>query len=291
MKPISPEITRTKRGTGSALAESPRNPDVLYAGTDDGFLWVTRDGGTNWINITPKSGLPGPRWVSTIEASHFADGRAYVVFDAHRSDDDEPYVMVTEDFGQTWKSLRSNLPTGSTRVLREDIQNPNLLYLGTEFAAWTSLNRGLSWTRISNNLPTVAVHEFAVHPTAGEVVAATHGRSLWVADIKALRQMNAAALSESAHLYEPNAVIRWRTQPGRGSMYGHGSRRYFGANPPPGAFIYYSLTKKADKMSLKIMDVTGKVVRDLPVSGAPGLHRIAWDLRGAFPQQVAPTGT
>ena len=119
-RPISPEITRTKRGTGTALAESPRNPDILWVGTDDGALWVTRDGGGKWTSIADKIGLPGPRWVASIEASRFVDGRAYVVFDAHRSNDDEAYVYVTEDFGQTWKSLRANLPTGSTRVLRED---------------------------------------------------------------------------------------------------------------------------------------------------------------------------
>src|SRR5262245_18307416 len=160
LKAISPEITRTKRGSGTALAESPRNPDVLWAGTDDGNLWITRDGGANWTNVTPlsvsvagkeswvKGGdtLPAPRWVATIEPSRYVEGCAYVVFDGHRSDDEEPYVFVTEDFGQTWKSLRANLPTGSTRVCREDVANANLLYLGTEFAAYASPNRGQSWT-------------------------------------------------------------------------------------------------------------------------------------------------
>src|SRR5206468_10370086 len=127
---ISPEIARTKRRTGTALAESPLNPSVLYAGTDDGNLWVTRDGGVKWENVADKVGLPGPRWVATLEASRFAEGRAYVAFDAHRSDDDEPYAYVTDDYGQTWKSVRGNLPWGSTRVLREDLRNQNLLYVG-----------------------------------------------------------------------------------------------------------------------------------------------------------------
>src|SRR5262249_29963384 len=158
--------------------------------TDDGALWVTRDGGREWKNVADKVGLPGPRWVSTIEASRFADGRCYVAFDAHRSDDDKPYVYVTENFGDTWKCLNANLPEfGSTRCLREDIENQNLLLCGTEFAVYASINRGGSWTKINNNLPTVAVHEFAFHPTAGEVVAATHGRSLWILDVTPLRQM------------------------------------------------------------------------------------------------------
>ncbi|MCE9529825.1 MAG: hypothetical protein K8T89_01590, partial [Planctomycetes bacterium] len=151
-KAISPEITRTKRGSGTALSESPRNPDILWVGTDDGAVNVTRDGGKTWTNVSAnfaKAGLPGPRWVSSIEASRWEDGRAYVVFDVHRSDDEEPYVFVTQDFGQTWKSLRGNLPDGTTRVLREDLINKDLLYLGTEFAVWASINRGRSWMKLN----------------------------------------------------------------------------------------------------------------------------------------------
>jgi hypothetical protein len=225
--------------------------------------------------------LPGPRWVATIEASRFADGRAYVAFDGHRSDDDEPYVYVTEDFGKTWKSIRANLPTGSTRTLREDIKNQNLLFVGTEFAAFVSLNRGVSWTRLNNNLPTVAVHEFAIHPTVGEMAIATHGRSVWILDITPLRGMTKDAMTAPAVLYEPNAVIRWRREPNRVSMYGNGHRRYFGENPPNGAQIFYSINQKAEKASLKILDVEGKVVRELTAQTAPGLHVATWDLSRA----------
>jgi photosystem II stability/assembly factor-like uncharacterized protein len=262
LKPISPEITRTKRGSATALAESPRNPDVLWVGTDDGALWVTRDSGGKWTNVADKVGLPGPRWVASVEPSHFVEGRAYVVFDAHRSDDDEPYVYVTEDFGATWKSLRGKLPTGSTRVLREDVQNPNLLYLGTEFTAWASLDRGAQWQPLNAGLPTVSIHEIAVHPTAGEIVAATHGRSLWVLDVSALRQMTPEVLKAKAHLFEPQAAVRWRSEPPKGSIYGAGNRYFVGTNPPRGAQLYYSLTAKADKINLKIADVNGKVVKN-----------------------------
>src|SRR5205823_3988315 len=123
-----------------------------------------------------------------------------------------------------WQSLRTNLPAGSTRVLREDVANTNLLYLGTEFAVYASTNRGSTWTRLNNNLPTVAVHEIAVHPTAGEIVAATHGRSLWVLDVTALRQMTADALKAKAQLYRPGPVVYWTPEPERGSAYGIGSR-------------------------------------------------------------------
>ncbi len=295
---ISPEITRTKRGSATALAESPRSPDTLWVGTDDGNLWVTRDGGKIWTNVADKVGLPAGRWVSTIEASRFVDGRAYVAFDAHRSDDDEPYLYVTEDFGQTWKSLRNNLPTGSSRCLREDTANPNLLFCGTEFACFVSIDRGATWHKLNNNLPTVAIHELAIHPTAGEMVAATHGRSLWVLDVTPLRQLTDKAIKSAAYLYEPNATVYWRPEPAKGSPFGNGSRRYYGENPPRGAVIYYSLARKPEKLELKIVDVTGRTIRTLQAKTDPGLHKLIWDLRTtaqapegkAQPKGKAPPG-
>ena len=280
LKAISPEITRTKRGSATALAESPRNADVLWAGTDDGALWVTRDGGQQWTNVASKIPLPGPRWVASIEASRFAEGRAYVALDGHRSDDDEPYVFMTDDFGQSWKSLRGNLPWGSTRVLREDLKNKDVLYLGTEFAAWVSINRGSSWTRINSNLPTVALHEIAQHPTMGEMVAATHGRSLWALEQAPLRQMTPDIVKAKAHLFEPNVAVRFRAEPPRLSPWS-GSRRFQGDNPPSGAPIYYSLNGKVDKVTLKVVDFAGKTINDLETKSNPGLHRVDWNYRAA----------
>jgi len=293
LKIISPEITKSVKGSGTALAESPRNPDVVWAGTDDGNLWVTRDGGVKWTNVADKVGLPGPRWVATIEASRYAEGRCFVCFDAHRSDDDEPYVYVTEDFGQTWKPLRGNLPIGSSRCVREDVQNPNVLYLGTEFGAWVSVNRGQSWTKINNNLPTVAVHEFAQHPTNGEIVAATHGRSLWVADATPLRQTTPDVLKAAVHLYAPLPATRWRPEPGRESPYSSSARKFVGTNPPEGAQLYYTLGKKASAVSLKVFDFAGKQVRDIRAPGDPGLHHVSWDLRRTSlqPQEPEPGGS
>lgn len=300
---ISPEITRTKRGSGTALSESPRNPDVLWVGTDDGFVWVTRDGGKNWTNVSEKIPLPGPRWVATLEASRFVEGRCYVAFDAHRSDDDKPYLFVTEDFGATWKPLHQGLPQfGSTRCLREDVVNPNLLYCGTEFAIFASVDRGQTWTKINNNLPTVAVHEVAVHPTAGEIVAATHGRSLWVLDATWLRQFTADVAKAPAHLFKPATVIRWRSEPSRGGTL----RRFVGENPQAGSAIYYHLAKKAERVTIKIVDAEGKTVRELTGSSEAGLQRVSWNLArtpqrptggfggfggGGRPRSTTPTGT
>src|SRR5262245_46859246 len=280
LQAISPEISPTKRGTGTALSESPRNPDMVWAGTDDGAVWLTKDGCKTWTNLMDKfraAGLPGPRWVTSIEASKWADGRCYVVFDAHRSNDDEPYVFVTEDFGQTWKSLKANLPTGSTRVLREDVANPNLLYLGTEFACFASINRGQAWTKINGSagLPTVAVHEFAPPTTANDLVVATHGRSIWVLDVTPLRQMTAEVVKGKATLMSPSPGILWRA--GQPAPFSQSARGYYGQNPPRGAQIDYVLAKKAEKAALKIVDVAGRTVREFPAATEPGYHRLTWD--------------
>ncbi len=281
LKPISADITATPKGSATALAESPKNADVLYAGSDDGYLWVTRDGGRKWTNVTNNVGLPGLRHVSSIEASRQVEGRVYVVFDAHRSDDDRPYVYVSEDFGAQWKPLHGGLPQwGTTRVLREDIENPNLLYLGTEFFLFCSLDRGQTWMKLNNNLPTVAIHEVAQHPTAGEIVAATHGRSLWVLDVTALRQITLTTQADAATLLKPATTVRWLPDPSRGRT----NRRFVGDNPEPGASLFFVLAKKADKVGLKIVDGMGRVVRELDAPKTAGLHRVGWDLTGRPPR-------
>ncbi len=285
---ISPELCKSSQASATALAESPRKADILWAGTDDGQLWVTRDGGVKWDNVAARVGLPKPYYVATIEPSRFADGRCYVCFDAHRSDDDAPYLFVTEDFGQTWKPLRGNLPAGSSRCLREDIANADVLYLGTEFAAWASIDRGASWTRINNNLPTVAVHELAQHPTAGEIVAATHGRSIWILDVTPIRSMKADVAKQPAALFAPATAVRWRQEPPRRTIYGTGNREFFGENPAPGAHVYYALTKKAGKVSLTVQDVAGKTLATLAVSNTPGMHRAVWNLQGNTAAGLGP---
>jgi hypothetical protein len=280
---ISPEITRTKHGSGTALAESPKSPDILWAGTDDGAVWVTRDGGKTWKDVADKlksAGVPGPRWVASLEPSRAAAGRCYLVLDAHRSNDDEPYVLVTEDFGESWRSLRANLPAGSTRVLREDWTNPDLLYLGTEFGMFASIDRGASWLKINGTaLPTVAVHEIAQPTTAPEIVAATHGRSLWVLDVTTLRQLRPEHFRGQADLFAPAPLIRWQLDFTREGMFRSGTRLFVGQNPPRQAVFDFLLAKKADKLSLKILDVQGGLVRELDLAKEKeaGVHRVVWD--------------
>lgn len=221
--------------------------------------------------------LPKPMWVSSIEPSRHVRGRVYITIDGHRSDDDACYAFASEDDGKTWRMLTKDLPRGSARVIREDLENPNVLYLGTEFAAWVSIDRGQSWAKFNSNLPTVAVHELAQHATRGEIVAGTHGRSLWVLDVTPVRQFTKDALEDRATLMRPNTAIRWRRLPSRGDS---GTRQFVGENPPDGAQIFYSLTSNAGDVTLRIEDVAGRLIREYEdIPSSPGLHMIEWDLR------------
>lgn len=227
--------------------------------------------------------VPGPRWVASIEASRYEPGRVYLCLDGHRSDNDAPYLFASEDYGRTWRPIAAGLPAGSTRVLREDIVKRDMLYCGTEFAAYVSLDRGGDWTRLNGNLPTVAVHEFAQHPKTGEIIAATHGRSLWVADVTPLRQLTPESLAAPSYLYKPAPATIWRAEPSRGVS---GARHFIGQSPSANAAIYYSLAAEAKDVALKVTTLDGQVVRTLTARGtSPGLHRVAWDLRRDPPQR------
>lgn len=310
LQKISPEISATRRGSATALAESSQDENVLYVGTDDGALWVTKNGGRNWTSLIkdprgPKKTkkkkklyfiadgssetakvnqgsslddlLPGRRWVNNIECSQLEAGRAYVVFDGHRSNDDEIYIFVTDDYGQSWRSLRGNLPksAGTARVIREDLVNPNVLYLGCEFSAWVSIDRGETWTKFNANLPTVAVHDFALHPSSGEIVAATHGRSLWICDVSGLRQLSAKTVKSGSHLYKIQDRIVWRFQPTRGAT----NRRFVGENPKPGAAIYYSHSAPVKSAEIRVLAQNGALLYKTKAKKAEGFHRFQWAMR------------
>ncbi len=273
LRAISPELTVTKRGSMSAMSESPKNPDIFWAGTDDGALWVTKNGGRDWTNVTKNLGLDQPKWVSMIDASRFVEGRAYVTLDAHRSNDDQSYVFVTEDFGATFKRMQSPVLTGWVRSIREDIKNQNLLYCGTEFGFAATLDRGVNWFTMNTNLPKVAVHEIAQHPILNEIVIATHGRSLWALDVGTLRQLGPDSLKDQPKLYKPSTTIRWQPQPRHGAT----NRRFVSTNPTTGTNITYSLPKKAEKIELMVVDIEGNTIRSMRVPSEAGLHVVSLD--------------
>jgi photosystem II stability/assembly factor-like uncharacterized protein len=292
LRVISPRLAATEDGTGSAIANSPRNPEVLYVGTTDGALWLTRDGGAEWARIDGNVDLPGPRWVSAIEASRFAEGRVYVSFDGHRSDDDNVYFFVSEDFGATFASIRGNIPAfGSAHVVREDPVNPNLLFAGTEFAAWVSIDRGGDWTRFGGGMPTVAVHDFAFSDRAGEVVAATHGRGLWAMEVAALRQISPdVALLRNYALLTPQPAVLWEAPGAEESArrLQTRSRQYEGENPPFGATIHYAIAQGAREATVAITAADGAAVARLDAETGAGLHRTVWDLKDGSGDRVQP---
>ncbi|MEZ6018214.1 MAG: PDZ domain-containing protein [Planctomycetota bacterium] len=285
------EATATE-ATPPAGAERRRGARGGRAGRGDGEVIEAGEG--TWAPTPRKrrSGttidqlLPGRRYVSDIKASQHNTKRVYVTFDGHRSDDLAPYVFMSEDAGDTWKSLRGNLPdeVGSVRAILEDKDAENVLYLGTEFGAYVSVDMGASWTRMNSNLPTVPVHDFAQHPLTGDLIAATHGRSVWILDAPFLGQVNADVLAAEAHLFQPADVVVWR----RGlSRWTDNTRTFRGENPATSAVLHYSLGKRASSVQLEVRNAAGDQVQVFEAPRDKGLHRVEWSLSFRPPADAA----
>jgi photosystem II stability/assembly factor-like uncharacterized protein len=275
-------------GNITALVESPRKAGLLYAGTDDGNVHISRDGGGGWSNLTSRlTGVPKLIYVSRVTPSAFADGTVYVSFDGHRSDDFKPYVFMSTDYGETWRSIAGNLPAGSVYVIKEDPKNQDLLYVGTELGLFVSNNRGANWTRWKG-MPTVAIYDLVVHPRDNDLILGTHGRSFIVMDdISPLQQMNAAALSAPSHVFNIGPAVQFNPNENGWFL---GGRSFRARSREFGAFINYHLRAAAkDDVAITISDPSGTVVRKLTGPKTPGLQRVVWDLR-AEPISAATTG-
>jgi photosystem II stability/assembly factor-like uncharacterized protein len=233
--------------------------------------------------------LPGRTYVSQIYPSHHKRGRVYAAFDGHRQNDDEPRLFASDDNGKSWASLTKSLSkaVGSIRTVQEDITNSEVLYIGCEFGCYVTIDRGASWTRLNGNLPTVPVHDFAQHPTSGELIAGTHGRSIWILDVSALRQATNEIIDAKAHLFTPKTAYQWKSLPRRATTT---MRAFVGENPATGAQLTYSLDKRARDIALRIEDHAGNTIREFEPSGDKGLHVVNWDLRGAPPQADQNSG-
>jgi hypothetical protein len=281
------------------IAESYVLPGVLWVGTNDGNVQVSRDGGATWKNVVGNiQGVPKETHVSRVEASHVDAGTCYVTFDGHRTDDHKPYVFVTADYGQTWKSIVSNLPTGNVNVIREDPKNPNLLYLGTEYALYVSLNKGGEWKRFMNGLPTVRIDDILVHPRDNDLIVGTHGRSIWIIDdISPLQELTEKATSADATLFEPRPAIAWMQNDIQRTITVGGQKNFRGENPQRGTAISYYLKTAPADVKITIADYTGKVMRTFNPCGEnqaqncatknAGLNRVQWNLSGDPPQLPA----
>ena len=282
----------TAYSTIVAIDESPAMPGVVWVGTDDGNVQVSRDGGNTFTEVGRNlPGLPADHlyWVSRIDASHFDPATAYVAVDGHRSDDLKPYLFVTRDYGQSWQSISNNLPPfGFVQVIREDPRNRNLLYAGTEFGLYVSLDGGREWKRFMNNLPTARVDDVLVHPRDSDLIVATHARGVWIADdISALQQLTAEVQSQDAFLFEIRPAVAWLTDRQRSQQIG-GQRIFQGENPPRGtAIAYYLKSAVSGDVRITIADATGRAIRTLDGTTHAGINRVQWNLTTGSP---APGG-
>ncbi|HWZ85816.1 MAG TPA: sialidase [Thermoanaerobaculia bacterium] len=266
-----------------AISESPKDPNLIWAGTDDGNLQLTRDGGKTWKNVVGNvPGLPKSAWVSYLEAGHFDAGTAYATFDLHTFGDMNPYVYRTTDYGKTWEPLApaNGSMKGYAHVVREDLVNRNLLFVGTELGLWVSLDGGRQWAQYKGGeLPNVAVRDLAIHPRDHALVIATHGRGIWIVDdVTPLRSLTPAMLSKDAAFVPAKAVVQ--RIPAQGGWV-NGDAAFEGPNPPGEAQIVYYQKKRHifGDLTLEVLGPDGKRLALLPSSKRRGLSRSGWSMR------------
>ncbi len=278
----------------TALAESPVRAGVLWAGTDDGNVQVTRNGGESWKNVVANiPGVPKGTYVSRLVASKYAEGTAFAALDGHRGNDFTPYLFLTTDFGEHWTDISSGLPhnNGTVHAFAEHFRNQNLLFAGTEYGLFVSFDRGKRWQELKNNLPRVPVFDIQIHPRENDLLLATHGRSIWILDdITELEQMTEQVLTKDIHLFDVRPAVEWHLMDSK-TFIGH--TFFIAPNPPVGALIDYYLKAKPERrtdLKISILDKDAKVVRELrDAQGEAGLNRVAWDLR-TDPASPAPAG-
>ena len=317
---ISPDLTRndkSKQGSAGgpleqdntsveyydtlfAVAESPVQRGLIWAGSDDGLVHVTRDGGKNWADVTPKD-IPAWSRIDLIDPSGHDAGTAYLAADRSRWDDFHPYLYKTTDYGQTWTKITDGLPENVfAHAVKEDTVHKGLLFAGTETGIWVSFDDGTKWQSLQLELPTVPVHDMTIH--GNDLIIATHGRAFWILDdISPLRQMTAEVTNEDAHLFKPDTALRFRGGGGFRLPAGFAA----GGNPPSGAIIDYTLkTVPKDGIALQILDSKGKVIRKFSsknehgasrsfrggggetLPAKAGMNRFEWDLRYDAPTRV-----
>jgi hypothetical protein len=266
-----------------AIAESPKNPNVVWVGTDDGNLQLTRDGGRTWTNVARGiKGLPPQAWVSSIEAGHFDEGTVYATFDLHMIGDMRPYAYRSNDYGKSWSALVP--PDGPVRgyahVIKQDLANPDLLFLGTELGLWVSLDGGKQWAHYKGgDLPAVAVRDLVIHPRDHDLVIATHGRGIWIVDdITPLRALTPATLTSNAVFLKARPIVQ--RIPAQGG-WANGDAAFVGPNPPSDAVITYYQKKRHifGDLTIEVLDRTGRRVGTVPSSKRRGLNRVTWAMR------------
>ncbi|MDP5140470.1 MAG: hypothetical protein NWP83_08375, partial [Spirosomaceae bacterium] len=276
------------------INESPINKDIIWVGTDDGNVQVTFDGGKNWKNVTANlSGIPKNTWTYFIEPSRFDENTAYAVFDGHAQNDRKPYIQKTTDGGKTWLAINTEGVADFARSIREDLKNPNLLFLGTEQGLYITVDGGQNWSQFTNNMPPVAVHYMVIHPTEDALVMGTHGRGIIIIDdISPLRQITANLLENELTFLKAKPTVM--KEPGGFAGYSEVGD-FVGPNPVSAAQINYFMNKRHTfgKMTMQVFDEDGNVVADLPPGKSKGINTVEWNYRLKPPKTAngkVPTG-
>ena len=268
------------------IAESPKLPGILWVGTDDGNVQVSRDGGATWTNVSKNvPGIGETYHISRVEPSHFDAGTCYLAVDGHRLDDLKPYLFVTKDYGATWTSIVNNLPKwGTVNVVREDAKNKDLLFAGTELGIYVSLNGGAEWKPLMSGMPTMRIDDILIHPRDNDLIVGTHGRGIFIIDdISPLQQLSEKVTNSEVHLFDVRPGTIWFNDARLGRFWG-GAKLFRGANPAAGTAIqYYLKSAPSGDVKLTIADYTGKVVRNLTGTKEAGLNRVQWNLRSDPP--------
>jgi photosystem II stability/assembly factor-like uncharacterized protein len=271
---ISPDLTKNKKqgnvpySTLTVIAESPLTFGLIYAGTDDGNIQLTRNGGASWELISAS--LPADKWVSSIFPSKYDEATVYATLNGYRYDDFKSYVYKSTDYGKTWTSLKANLPDECANVIVEDPVNARLLYLGTDHGTYVTLNGGASWQLLNSGIPNVANYDMIVHPRENELVIATHGRSMYVMDVKPLQAIT-----------DPDVPVLAFTPPAitHNENWGEQKFAYIPQEQPGTQLMYYVGKPGNSPVKIEILDKAGKMVRSLTAENKPGFHRLSWDLK------------
>ena len=271
-----------------SIAESPIDENVIWVGTDDGNVQVTQDGGKNWSNVTVNlTGLPANTWVYQIEASNHDKGTAYAVFDGHTQNDMNPYVYKTTDYGQTWTSLVTEDIRGFARTIQEDYENPDLLFLGTEFGLFITINGGKNWAQFTNNMPPVAVHRVELQKRTSDLVMGTHGRGVIIIDdISPLREISQEVLAKDVHFFDTKPTII--VEESGFSSGNYGAIDFVGSNPSRSAKIIYYLKKRHifGKMTMAIKDANDNTMIELTPGKSKGINIVTWNYRIKQPKMA-----
>ncbi|PIF01271.1 MAG: hypothetical protein CR994_01555 [Maribacter sp.] len=289
------------------IAESPLDENVIWVGTDDGNVQVTQDGGRSWINtIENITGLPKNTWTYHIEASVFNKGTAYVVFDGHTQNDMNPYTYKTTDFGKTWSSIITDDVVGIVRNIQEDYVNPDLLFLGTEFGLYITMDGGKNWKKFTNNMPSVAVHHIELQRQTNDLVMGTHGRGIIIIDdISPLREINEEVLNKNVHFFTSNPTVINEKSSFSGNF--GAETQFVGRNKTKDTQIKYFLKKRHTfgKMNMEIQDMKGNTIIELEPGKSKGINIVNWNGKikqpkvakgktfsfGGFTSPYVPAGT